>query len=729
MTDVLESLGFKVTPVIDPTREEMHKVLNNFISYIRRYPGTILFYYSGHGIQYNEKNYLIPIDAKLTYARDVKAHAINLEEYILEEVYENTSDSNIIILDACRNNPFVGQREKSVSTKGGLAEISKPPKGTIICYATAPGRVAFEGKEGEKYSVYTNSLMKYIEEGKLSIMDMLTHVRNEVYEKTDRLQVPWESNSLFKPFYFKPLSGTIHTISLDAKKSKYLKVLKLAYADGVITVEKRESLDEEIFELEITKEQAILWEKEYCKQKGLSEEIPAEERNKKQTEGNNKRKNEKEVIVRQIEYENQSSYTQKELEEKRNQYLKTLNMYYKNRIVTTSFRKKINKEKRYLKISDDLAIKWEKEFRKRIGLSEEIPEDQDGILLLEKSGWVESFVKLTRGNFNINDNSLLEYYNNIQEKYGEIDFIVFKELIEKYRKIYFEEGYQKYESYNQEKTDTEEVEFQNILNQYEKEKIKNGVKLEEERKKKELEIPKVFTNPIGMEFVLIPAGEFMMGTSLSNSDASDDEVALYKVKITNSFYMGKYPVTQKQWIDIMGNNPSKFDYDKYCPVENVSWDDTQKFIEKLNLTTFTSVPYLGVYRLPTEAEWEYAARAGSITKYYWGNVINDDYLWYSDNSNGMTHPVGEKNPNNFGLYDMLGNVWEWCEDLYDEDYYKKRHEKGIVKSQKISKSSSDRILRGGSWIFSVKFAHPSNRNYFSPASGYDSFGFRLVFVQ
>ncbi len=191
-----------------------------------------------------------------------------------------------------------------------------------------------------------------------------------------------------------------------------------------------------------------------------------------------------------------------------------------------------------------------------------------------------------------------------------------------------------------------------------------------------------------IEMVMIPEGTFIMG-----SDKSTDEVKpAHRVNVS-AFWIGKYEVTQKEYTEIMGGNPSYFDGDN-LPVEMISWTDAVEFCDKF------SIKYNVKARLPYEAEWEYACRSGSETGYFWGDIINGDYCWYIGNSSHKTHPVGQKKPNAFGLYDMSGNVWEWCMDFYDADYYKNSHSK----NPKGALSGSDRILRGGSW-FDDDFYH------------------------
>src|SRR5215469_17459981 len=165
---------------------------------------------------------------------------------------------------------------------------------------------------------------------------------------------------------------------------------------------------------------------------------------------------------------------------------------------------------------------------------------------------------------------------------------------------------------------------------------------------------------VSMEFVNIAPGEFMMGCSVGDIDCNDDERPIHRVQITKPFEIGKYEVTQAQWQAVMGSNPSTIKGDDH-PVETVSKNDAHDFLAKLNAKNDGYK-----YRLPTEAEWEYAARAGSTGP---RTASLDEIAWYADNSGDETHPVGTKKPNAWGLYDMLGNVREWVEDVYTRDYY------------------------------------------------------------
>jgi formylglycine-generating enzyme required for sulfatase activity len=208
--------------------------------------------------------------------------------------------------------------------------------------------------------------------------------------------------------------------------------------------------------------------------------------------------------------------------------------------------------------------------------------------------------------------------------------------------------------------------------------------IETKNAEKDTIIKETFTNSIGMELVLIPAGKFMMG-----SEEYDWEEPVRIVTINKPFYLGVYPVAQRQWKELMEDNPSYFEGDE-LPVERVSWNGVQEFIIKLNKQEGEKK-----YYLPSEAEWEYAIRAGTTTSYFFADDDSelDEYAWYYKNSEGKTHPVGQKEPNPWGLYDMIGNVWEWIQDTWHESYRYAPTDNSAWQS----KDSPLRVVRGGCW--------------------------------
>ena len=242
--------------------------------------------------------------------------------------------------------------------------------------------------------------------------------------------------------------------------------------------------------------------------------------------------------------------------------------------------------------------------------------------------------------------------------------------------------------------------------------------------------PAHITCPVtGMEFVLVKGGKFLMGDVFAEGDGrklhgesycSDNELPVHEVELAD-FSIGMYPVTQGEWIKIMGKNPSRFNRESCYPVTDVSWRDTQKFIKRLNCQTGR------IYRLPTEAEWEYAACSGG-RKERWAGTSDEEqlgeYAWHKGNHG--VHPVGMLKPNGLGIYDMCGNVLEWCQDIYDSAYYAVSPRCNPQGASRRKSKHKIRVMRGGNYylppnrmrVASRLSEHPDYSNYHN--------GFRLV---
>ena len=242
-------------------------------------------------------------------------------------------------------------------------------------------------------------------------------------------------------------------------------------------------------------------------------------------------------------------------------------------------------------------------------------------------------------------------------------------------------------------------------------------------------LPKELTVDLGgakLEMVLIPAGEFLMGSPDTDKDAWDNEKPRHWVRISKPFYLGRCPVTQQQWEALMGNSPSYFEEPMpNNPVDGVSWDDCQQVLKRLNERL--RQPHAvgdGEFRLPSEAQWEYACRAGSTTRYYFGDneSVLGEYAWYNANSGSMTHPVGEKKCNAWGLYDMHGNVSEWCQDWYDAGFYANSPGDDPTGPE----AGSHRVFRGGYWLCNGKFCRSAARYDFWPGLRDSIVGFRFA---
>jgi formylglycine-generating enzyme required for sulfatase activity len=243
--------------------------------------------------------------------------------------------------------------------------------------------------------------------------------------------------------------------------------------------------------------------------------------------------------------------------------------------------------------------------------------------------------------------------------------------------------------------------------------------------------PGEITDESGMEMALLEAGRFTMGDE-KEIDARPHEVAI------SSFYIDKYPVTQEQYKKVMAENPSRWKADNN-PVEQVRWSDAVKYCNARSLAEGLQPCYdlqtwqcnfeANGYRLPTEAEWEYACRAGSKTMYFFGDSSSKltDYAWVDSNAGGKPRQVGQKKPNPWGLYDMCGNVWEWCNDFYQVDYYQQSPEE----NPRGPETGETKVVRGGAWKFSADscrsgYRYNEDPGYADVCFGYDIYGFRCV---
>lgn len=224
------------------------------------------------------------------------------------------------------------------------------------------------------------------------------------------------------------------------------------------------------------------------------------------------------------------------------------------------------------------------------------------------------------------------------------------------------------------------------------------------------------TNTLGIELVQVPAGSFDMG-STATTPRTANEAPARSVSV-QSFYLSRYEINQAQWTKVMGKNPSRFQ-DPRRPVEQVTWLDAQTFIEKLNLLERTAK-----YRLPSEAEWEYAARANQKTAYFFGDDVNSlpQYAWFGKENNVGTRPVGQRAPNPWGFFDIYGNVWEWVQDCWHDNY------QGAPADSRpwAGGDCSVRVLRGGGWDSPAAYARSAVRGSYAPDLNDAANGFRLA---
>jgi len=602
MAASLRKLGFDVEERTNLGYISFNDAVENFGNKLKT-GGVGLFYYAGHGMQVNGSNYLIPVDAKINNENEVRYKAVDAG-LVLAKMESAKSDVNIAILDACRDNPFTRSFR---SSSRGLVQMDAPT-GTIIAYATAPGKTAADG-DG-KNGIYTEALIQALESPGLRVEEVFKRVRRLVLEKTAKAQVPWESSSLVGDFHFiQPSSMTeIQPSSVQPQP------------------------------------------------------LP-----KKTSENETKK---------QMQNESEPTYTDPQ----------TNIMWARNGNIA-------GKEMNW-----NDAMSWVKNI------------DYGGY----RDWRLPTLAELVTFKKNGGDRPS-EWFNN--NNYNEVKPAW-------------------YWSSNPDLTDERYIKYAwsvSMFNGIEGSslKVSNGYvwpvrssqpsllsqpdpssKSVSNEPVKRIKLEGFTDQTTGIEFVSVPGGCFQMGDNFG--DGTADEKPVHEVCVSN-FAIGKYEVTQGQYKRIMGSNPSKFSScGDSCPVEIVSWNDAQDFIRELNSQSGRS------YRLPTESEWEYAARSGGKQEKYSGGDNVDAVAWYDSNSGLKTLPVGQKQPNGLGIYDMSGNVWEWVSDWYGP------YPSGHQLDPQGPSSGSGRVSRGGGWSYDARYVRAAGRNNNSPGSRSYRLGFRLA---
>ncbi len=604
---VLKSLGFDVILKKNADKQSMENAMRTFGRKLAR-SEIGLFYYAGHGMQLQGINYLIPVNNNIKEESEVRYFAVDAG-FVLAKMEAAGNPLNIVILDACRDNPF---KRSFRSSSKGLARMDAPD-GTIIAYATKAGSVAEDGQG--RNGTYTGALLNNISDPYLEVRDMFNKTGLEVKRKTSGQQIPWTSNDPFPDYYL--AGGTATVVSPSDSNSGMLKISSQpAGADIFIHGKFRGTAPLEINNID------------------------------------------------------SGSYTIKAMLKGYNSEDKKV-MVNKERKVVVNFYldQKVTKARLYVTTSPSNC-------RVRI--------------------------------LNINP----AFYSGIELAQG------------RYKLEISRQGY------------ATKVQWVNINSN-------QGIDLYVELEKKAVLSPEakqipgqIWREPVtGMEFVWVPKGCYQMGQTETEKQYLikkvgkekynkyfQDELPRHEVCV-DGFWMGKYEVTQGQYKKIMGSNPSRFksiftSRDDY-PVEKVSWNDAKEFISKLNQQSGKT------FKLPAEAQWEYAAKSGGKDQKYSGGNDIDRFAWYRSNSQSKTHKVGTKAPNGLGLYDMSGNVWEWCEDVYDKNAYSKHERNNPV----ITSGGSSRVDRGGCWDFIPRYVRAAYRGRDSADYRGSIVGFRLCFSQ
>jgi len=619
ISNSLQDLGFHVIKGTNLNRKQLRQRIREFGTLLKK-ADVSFFYFAGHGVQFDGENYLIPIAVDMQSEEEVVDEAISVSS-VLHKMEVAGNAINIVVLDACRNNPFASSFR---SATRGLTRLDGPT-GSIIAYATAPGKIASDGSG--KNGLYTQHLLNYIHEPGLSIEQVFKKVRIGVIGDTGGKQIPWENSSLLGDFYF-----------VKSKSDK-------------------------------SNNDPINYELRFWKSADKSAS---------------------------------RSFYQAYLEKYPNGHF------------------------------SDLATRKLKLF--------------DFGQVTIRSNVFNDHIKI---NGEYRGSSQLD----IELKVGEHSIEVSKEGYEPYKINVMVKGNEKQllnvqlKAVSNNDNQTKPKQIETTLKPSKPvplvtEKLQNVAKTTKQKitVKPKLESEKLFD----MEFIKVPAGCFMMGSPFSEEGRLQDELQ-HEVCISKDYWLGKYEVTQAQWQSIMGKNPSYFKgCGTDCPVEEVSWNDIQSFIFRLNDKTGLN------YRLPTEAEWEYAARAGTQSATYknnpeWIGTNNvpdlNDIAWYSGNSGidykggkycedwedkqleGFrcgTHSVGKKQPNAWGFYDMIGNVWEWTNDRYG------RYSSKLKDDPKGPKKGGMRVTRGGNWSDSIQQNRSAARYGFGVRTKQNNLGFRLA---
>ena len=600
----LRKLGFEVTVERDRGVDEMDVALEGFAASLG--PRDLaFFYFSGHGVEVSGKNYLLPVDFRGSGA-STRRTALAAAE--VREKLEAAARVRVLVLDACRDNPF-GDK----SAGGGLARMEGAAVGTLIAYATGAGNVASDNRAGELGLYMTHLVRELGKEGAVELGAVFDKTQASVYAASllaqpgRKAQDPEISDKVMGKVYLRggpavdspsgegrwirdwQALADIEDPAMKGAVEAYIEDYKSAGAARV-WVAKAEGLLAKLEEMAAEKTVAERWDEI----KDTEDEGELEEFLERYAEG-----------------------FWKGLAERRLAGLREARLREQGR--------------------QEAAAAWE----------------------------------AARG------------------AGGRADLVAF---VERYGAVAPDLARQATGMLERREAEAQVAGMEHV-------RIPAGSS---------------WRNPQGMEFAWVPAGGFVMGSPESEEGRDDDEDQHY-VRISRGYWLGKHEVTQGEWNAVMGTNPSRFKRcGSRCPVEQVSWNDVQEFIRRLNERESGS-GY--VYRLPTEAEWEYAARAGTAGARY-GEL--DEIAWHGFNSGRETHPVGMKRANGWGLHDMLGNVWEWTEDWYG------RYPWGAVTDPEGPSIGSGRVRRGGGWSNGADFVRFADRNLISPSDRYTYIGFRLV---
>jgi formylglycine-generating enzyme required for sulfatase activity len=595
MTSKLTSFGFDVIKLINADKRSIDDAIRDFGKKLIQKDTVGLFYFAGHGLQVNNQNYLVPIGARIENESDVKYEAIDIGRVLGKMDYAQNG-LNLVILDACRNNPYT--RSFRSSSRG--LTLTRPATGTLILYATEPGNVAADGSG--KNGLFTEKLMTAMNTPGVKVQDVFQNTANAVNNASAGKQTPWSEGTIIGGnFYF---SGKV-TINQPQ--------LQLTDAETISYKDRQEN----IFWNSIDKAPSVEGYRTYLQQYPKGHYVPV------------------------------ANYRIKQLSKQ-----KTMPAKAKPAVTHAKLTIRSNV------YGDTVTLNGDEKGSTKLDLQ-------------LKAGTYE--LEISKKGYRSWKRSLQIHAGNNQTIYAKL-----KKIPKQTKAV-----------------------------------VKNDVKVVKKLIYKRDSLPISIRESItGMELIKIPSGCFQMGSN----NGTANEKPKHRVCITDDYYLGKYEVTQDQWQKIMGKNPSIINKDHNYPVNQVSWNDVQIFIHKLNSRTGKN------YRLPTEAEWEYACRSGGKEQRYCGGNSVDSVAWYRGSKSGNKTRVGQKQANGLGLYDMSGNVSEWVQDRYAKKYY----QNSPIKNPAGPLSGLGRVIRGGNSLDNVSLVRAVDRIWNEQYFSLSNLGFRLA---
>ena len=613
-----------------------------------------LFFYAGHGLQVEGRNYLAPVDLKLERKQDLRHHAIDLDS-VLEVM---RSETKLVILDACRNNPLAGGlasslgRSRETLESRGLAWVNSTSD-MLIAYAAAPGKTAVDVEED--HSPYTAALLEHLETPGLSVIELFAHVSASVIKRTGERQRPWRNHSLSTIIGLASESSPEPTAAAPAHVAVGEPAAQRLAAERLAT-------------------ERLFWES--VKDSTNSTDLRA--------------------------------------------YLErfpggTYEVLARNRLQALQLAEAptIAPERDAASLEAELELSRPERRLIQLGLL------AAGFDLGKADGFIGDRSRAALRQWQASRNE--ENTGYLDLKAAELLMAAGEKEAARQAAAEVERLKREQETRDQMRREAEE----RARREAEAERRRRQIEARE-KARQEAEIRRLAEDrhrrqeweKLGLVMVRVDGGSFTMGCRNGRDDACDStELPAHRVQVTN-FEIGKYEVTQALWKKVMGGSPSRFGDCPMCPVEQASWDDVQQFLLRLNARTG------GRYRLPTEAEWEYAARGGRQSRSYRYAGGNDpgSVGWHGNNSGGRTYPVGRRSGNELGLHDMTGNVLEWTQDCWNDSYLGAPDDGRAWEQGNCSR----RVARGGSWAFKTGFLRTALRYWFPAQKRFDDVGLRLA---